>query len=456
MTGLRWGARTDVGQVRPINQDNVYASAPVFAVADGMGGHAAGEVASRVALDALAEALPPTDGQPPSIEALVGGVRDANRIVFERANAEAELRGMGTTLCVLALVTHGEDEQLVVVNVGDSRGYVVQDGELLQITRDHSYVEDLVQAGEITREESKSHPRRNIVTRVLGIEPAVDVDTWEVVPFPGDRYLLCSDGLFNEVDDDELRAVLTQRSDPQEAADELVSLANRHGGHDNISVVIVDVTPGDTMAPADPTAAVALASNGTTTSDLTATLPAPAPSELVAREPVERVVDEPEVPPRRPRRLRLRSLALALLVLIVAAVAVGAIGYYGRTGYYVAFAGTDDHVAIYQGRPGGLLWLDPTVETTYPLTRVSVPGEQIPRLEEGWTFDQRRSAETYVANLTREAEELAAATSTTTTTAPPPTTTTVPVATTLTPEAQAVTTLADPSAPTLPSAPVAP
>ena len=142
MTGLRWGARTDVGRARTVNQDNVYAAAPLFAVADGMGGHAGGEVASRIALDTLAAAVPPAPGAVEdghiSIEAFVAGVRDANRAVFERSNADAELRGMGTTLCALALVSIGGEERLVVVNIGDSRAYVVQDGRLLQVTRDHS------------------------------------------------------------------------------------------------------------------------------------------------------------------------------------------------------------------------------------------------------------------------------------------------------------------------------
>src|SRR3954453_13089626 len=231
-TGLRWGAATDVGRLRSVNEDNVLAASPLFALAAGMGGHAGGEVASDVALSTLEERFASV---PRTTEALVQAVRDANTAIYRRSLAEANLHGMGTTLTAVALVDRGGEQRLAVVNVGDSRTYVVQDGILQQITRDHTYVEDLVTAGEITPDEARFHPQRHIVTRALGIEPTVQVDAWEAPPAAGDRYLICSDGLSNEVDDSQISAVLTGTEDPQEAADALVELANEAGGRDNIT-----------------------------------------------------------------------------------------------------------------------------------------------------------------------------------------------------------------------------
>jgi len=449
MTGLRWGSRTDVGQVRAVNQDNVYAQAPLFAVADGVGGAQGGEVASSVALETLVAALgAPEDNPRTTLEALVAGVRKANRVVFERSLSSLELRGMGTTLVALALVTSNGDERLCVVNVGDSRGYVVQDGRLVQITRDHSYVEDLVELGEISRDEARHHPKKNLVTRALGVEPDIEVDAWEVVPFPGDRYLLCSDGLTNEVDDDEVVRILTETSDAQAAADALTRLANERGGHDNISVVVVDVTADDLMTAA---------TGGTQT--LAAVTADPAEASAFAPDPhattmvptVKAETAEAEAPaaaarptgkqpktkkPRRRRRLPSgRAVGFVVLLLAIAGTAIGAIGYYGRSGYFVGFEG--DNVAIYKGRPGGLLWLDPTVEATYPVTRDMLPDNRVAQIADGNEFENRASAEAYVENVSDQATTTTEAT---TTTVSGTTTTTAPIATTLPPEGQVVTT----------------
>ena len=194
MTGLRWGAATDVGRLRSINEDSILTASPLFAVADGMGGHAGGEIASDIALTTLEERFGP---EPHTTEALVQAVRAANTAIYDRALAQTNLHGMGTTLTGVALVDRDGQERLAVVNVGDSRTYVVQDGVLQQITRDHTYVEDLVAAGEITADEARFHPQRHIVTRALGIDRDVQIDAWEAAPGAGDRYLICSDGLFN-------------------------------------------------------------------------------------------------------------------------------------------------------------------------------------------------------------------------------------------------------------------
>src|SRR5690606_37334757 len=165
----------------------------------------------------------------------------ANVAILERALADPTLRGMGTTLCVLALVEADGEERLAIANVGDSRIYVFANGELEQMTDDHSLVAALVREGRITEEEAEGHPQRNILTRALGMDSDVTVDAWEVVPLVGERWLLCSDGLFNEVSVDQMGAVLRRLADPQGAAAELVRLANDGGGRDNITVLVVDI-----------------------------------------------------------------------------------------------------------------------------------------------------------------------------------------------------------------------
>ena len=238
--GCAWGAATDAGRVRSANEDSWLVDFPLFAVADGMGGHAAGEVASRLALDTLRTSV--TDH---TLESLVAAVKVANARVFEMSRTDNAMRGMGTTLCAVALVMIESHERLAVVNVGDSRVYVLQDGALVQVTEDHSLVESMVRQGTLTHEEAKVHPQRNILTRALGIDGDVGVDSWEVEPVSGDRYLLCSDGLFNEVPDEtHRRACCSTPTTPTRPRACSSRLANEGGGRDNITVVIVDVVEG--------------------------------------------------------------------------------------------------------------------------------------------------------------------------------------------------------------------
>ena len=202
---LRWAPHTDVGRVRPANEDNCAANGRVFVVADGMGGHLAGEVASEMAVATLMEALGST---PPGAFAddavqVFDAVAEANLRIYESSVESAERHGMGTTLTALVLVGSGAEQQLALVNVGDSRTYVLRDGVLEQLSIDHSYVQELVSAGQITKEDARHHPHRNIVTRALGIEPRVAIDGWRMPLVRGDRFLLCSDGLSDEISDDQ-------------------------------------------------------------------------------------------------------------------------------------------------------------------------------------------------------------------------------------------------------------
>lgn len=239
MTTLRHGSATDVGRVRTVNEDRALEGPALFAVADGMGGHAAGEVAARVSLDVLKESF----DHDPSEVGLLQGVRNANRAVWDMAQADVSLRGMGTTLTIGAFLASGADECFAVVNVGDSRAYLYHSGDFLQLTLDHSVAEEMMRRGELSMEEALVHPHRHILTRALGVAPTVEIDGWRVFARGGDRLLLCSDGLTNEVSDADIARVLARREDPSAAASELVALANSHGGNDNVTVVIIDVLP---------------------------------------------------------------------------------------------------------------------------------------------------------------------------------------------------------------------
>lgn len=245
------GARSHAGMVRTNNEDAFVADAGVFVVADGMGGHQAGEVASALAVDTLKGAH--ATGFV-SVTDLERAVRDANSAIRMHAAESAERAGMGTTLTgLVALEPHDDDPtpRLAVANVGDSRTYLHRDHRLVRLTVDHSYVQELVRTGQITEQEARFHPRRNIVTRALGIDHNIAVDAWVRSCVRGDRYLVCSDGLVDEVPDHEIAAVLDGVADPQVAADQLVEMANRHGGRDNVTVIVVDVLDGLDSPPAD-------------------------------------------------------------------------------------------------------------------------------------------------------------------------------------------------------------
>ena len=238
MTALRSGSATDVGRVRTSNQDVALEDPDLFAVADGMGGHAGGEVAARVAVDALRASFQ----RHPSVEGLRRAVAEANRAVWRQSQAESGLRGMGTTLTATALVREPDGREVIALaNVGDSRAYVYSKGEVIHLTAYHSLAEEKVRQGQLTEEEAAVHPHRHILTRALGVSSDVDVDLWELHLKEGDRILLCSDGLTNEVDDDRIGGILATAADPRDAAHALVRAAVDHGGSDNVTAVVVDV-----------------------------------------------------------------------------------------------------------------------------------------------------------------------------------------------------------------------
>lgn len=465
MTTLRAGSATNVGQVRAINQDSFLVDDEhrLYGVADGIGGHQGGEVASAMAVE-IVEA----EATEPQIEVLVRAVQTANRRIFEKAGSDRDLHGMGTTFVAVQVVDGPEGDEIGWINVGDSRVYLFRDDEIVQLSLDHSLVEELVRDGQLSEEEARVHPQRNIVTRSLGIDLDVNADTGTVLAFTGDRFLLCSDGLSNEVSSEQMGAVLRRLADPSEAAAELVRLANESGGRDNITVVIVDVTDDGGRAEA---ASAILAGQATTVGS---TPPPEGDGDpTTTRVPVaggagpdDRVIADREVfadqrsslpasdddygsetddpfgpiDQARARRWTWRVFAFLLLLVLIAVGGVAAIGWSAKNTYFVTYQG--DKVAIYQGKPGGVLFFDPKLVEVTSLTRDQVMPAFRDDIADGKQFPSQVKATRYVAHLREAAKAEPKPTPTTTTTAPPATTTTLPGATTAPP--QTTTTIAGP------------
>lgn len=233
---------TDIGKKRKLNQDYVYTSElPVgslpnlFLVADGMGGHKAGDYASRCAIETIVDYVE-SSHDAGVIAVLEKAICRANSVVREYAESDEAFNGMGTTVVAATI----DGNKLCVANVGDSRLYIVGDREIKQITRDHSLVEEMVRMGGIEREQARSHPKKNIITRAIGAEPELSVDFFRVTLQPGEMVLMCSDGLTNMIEDEEIRMILQGQRDLASKAEGLVNAANNNGGKDNIAVVLID------------------------------------------------------------------------------------------------------------------------------------------------------------------------------------------------------------------------
>ena len=334
---------TDVGRVRKGNEDALLMCENVFAVADGMGGHLAGEVASATALEPLSGLGGRIFSDAPAArEALRTAVIAANETVSDLARTEPSYRGMGTTLTA-ALV---EGRRLHVAHVGDSRAYLLRHGRFSQLTDDHTLVQHLVNEGQITREEAASHPQRSMITRAIGISPEVEVDSMTVDLEPGDQLLLCSDGLTGVVKDEVIANELDARNGAQETVDRLVELANKAGGPDNVTAVLLRYEdPGE---------------DGASTGEDTLTLArhdSPSPDGEWARRlgsyQPPRPGSDDDGPPARDRadgekrQLRTRTGAVTLAVALIAALGLGGAAFLLSQSYYVGLR--DREVVIYQG-----------------------------------------------------------------------------------------------------------
>ncbi len=320
---------SDTGRQRRANEDAFLARAPMFVVADGMGGAQAGEVASRLAVEAFAAGLPPADSPESQLAARV---QEANGRIHALSRRDQERAGMGTTLTA-ALV---DGDHVAIAHVGDSRAYVWRDGELTQLTRDHSLVDELVRRGRLTEEQAAEHPQRSIITRALGPEAGVEVDTMSFPARPGDVLLLCSDGLTSMVSPEEVARILGAAGDLRAAGRRLVAAANAAGGRDNITVVVFRVEAGepDAAAPDQPTTLGPAVTGG-----------AAAGAEVVPRRPLP-----PPAEGRRRRRRFARPLAALVAVLAVVAI-VGYGGYLATRGVFFLGTGADGALTIYRGLP---------------------------------------------------------------------------------------------------------
>jgi serine/threonine protein phosphatase PrpC len=308
----RTAALTDTGRKRRHNEDVYVVDPPIFAIADGMGGANAGEVAAALAADALR-------GEGGSGEdAVVDLIQEANRRVYQRATEDAAASGMGTTMTVALL----ENGRVRIGHVGDSRAYLLRGGELSQLTDDHSLVGELVRSGRLTPEDAESHPQRSVITRALGTDPDVDVDTVTVETRAGDLFLLCSDGLYSMVGNDRIQELVERnRGDLDAAAKALVAAANKGGGDDNITVVAFEIEGAE-----DETQRIQADATAERTPDEEDTLTevdrVPAVTTMVV--PPEEVEDfvEPEARPAQPRPPRIVLVLLALIILAIAATVI--------------------------------------------------------------------------------------------------------------------------------------
>ncbi|NNN03127.1 MAG: serine/threonine-protein phosphatase [Acidimicrobiaceae bacterium] len=339
MTQWRFAAATDTGLVRDTNQDAIYVDETLAIVADGMGGHAAGEVASALTVDVVLS----TYRQRPTIEGLLRALEDANVEVLRDASVHPDRAGMGTTALVVGLTRDPSGVTVpTMLHVGDSRAYQIRDGALRQLSSDHSVAEEWVRMGRLTPDEALVHPRRHQLTRAIGVDDDLQVDVLSLHVQPGDRILLCSDGLSNELSDDRLADLAGAPVPLDEAVTRLVDAAKHAGGRDNISVVLVEFTETDEPSH-----------HWDTTMSRT---PDAAPTTGETSTPVVS---------RRPRRrVTFRSVMAVLVLLAVGAGVVGVVSWYAYSSYYLgARAG---HVVVFQGQPGGVLWFKPRVVDTTP------------------------------------------------------------------------------------------
>ena len=372
--------KTDTGRQRRDNEDSAFARAPVFVVADGMGGAQAGEVASRLAIEAFERGLP-DDGSPE--ERLASRVREANQQIYERSKADRGRAGMGTTLTA----AYVDEANVAIAHVGDSRAYLFRGGSLQRLTQDHSLVDELVRRGKLTEEQAAEHPQRSIITRALGPEPDVEVDTWTYPARPGDVILLCSDGLTSMISEERVREVLAANENLDAAADALIHQANEAGGRDNITVVLfrLEEVGGGEDSNEETMVGVAVPARSTADQDAdggdaqvvgsasedrgsTAVAVAPPPTRgALQRSPppsqTRRLEPSPPVAHRRERRFG-KPLAALLATLIVLAL-IGSAGYLASRQLYFVGTNAQGIVTIYRGFPYDLPFGVPLYETYY-------------------------------------------------------------------------------------------
>jgi protein phosphatase len=384
-------SKSDVGRQRRSNEDRAYERAPLFAVADGMGGARAGEVASKIVVDTLGEGLPEAGSDE---ERLAAAVREANARINDLAGAEPDRAGMGTTVTAAYV---GEDG-VAVAHVGDSRAYRLRDGQLERLTNDHSLVAELVRRGKLTEEEAEEHPQKSVITRALGPEADVEVDRRTFPARDGDVFLLCSDGLTGMVPEERIAELVAGAGSLKAAGQALIREANERGGRDNITVVLFRVEEVGAPTPGEdrPTEVGIPAPTTEQVDEARAAADRPAPPRRTA--PLPRRGDDP-APARRERR-RVPGLRPALAVLAVLGIVVGGVWVGTRAVYFV---GVDDRgfVAIYQGLP----YEGPGGVDLFSRSYVSgVPASDVPPRRRESLLDHKLRSQQDAADLVRKLE----------------------------------------------------
>lgn len=398
-------AVTDRGRQRRSNEDAVLSDAPLFAVADGMGGARAGEVASELTVEALAS-LP---GEGSAEQRLAAVAHDANRRIHELAATDTERAGMGSTLIAAYL----DEQGVAIAHVGDSRAYRLSDGKLERLTRDHSLVGMWVQRGDLTEAEAEAHPQRSVITRALGPEPEVEVDTQTAPARPGDVFLLCSDGLTSMVPDAAIAELMTQAGPLPELADRLVATANDRGGRDNVSVVLFRVEDAEISGG---TGAAATAELDATRVGDDAPSVAEVRAAVAARErdqgasgtgappgaaPVRRRDPRPPRPAPatgRPRRRRRFGFAI-FLAFVLAAVLIG--GWIATRGVYFVSTTAEGFVSVDRGLPYDGPFGIRLYETVF---RSGVTAAQLPAARRATLLDHRLRSQSDAFGLVRQAD----------------------------------------------------
>jgi len=386
---------TDTGRERRSNEDNAFSRPPLFAVADGMGGARAGEVASGIVVETLEKGMPDEVGPE---EGLAGLTREANQRIHQKATAEEERAGMGTTLTA----AYVGDDEVAFAHVGDSRAYRLRDGKLEQLTNDHSLVGELVRRGKLTERQAEEHPQRSVITRALGPEAAVEVDSFSVDARPGDVFLLCSDGLTSMVEADTIADILREHDSMDEAARRLVDVANENGGRDNITVVLfrVEGVPEASDAAAEqPTVVGAEAPSAEEVRSATAAAPAAeAPAERAPRRTAPLPPRAEAEAPRKPRRSRRVASLLAVLTVVVL-IGVGA--WIGSRAVFFVGTNSQGVVTVYRGLPYDLPAGIHLYETYYTS---GVPASELPADRRKRILDHKLRSKSDASDLVRKLE----------------------------------------------------
>ncbi|HWD69988.1 MAG TPA: Stp1/IreP family PP2C-type Ser/Thr phosphatase [Solirubrobacteraceae bacterium] len=387
---------TDVGRQRRDNEDSSYASSPVFVVADGMGGAQAGEVASQMVVEEFSAGLP-EDGSPEERLSVV--IQKANQEIHARSRSDAASAGMGTTVTAAYL----DEDAVVLAHVGDSRGYLLRDGELSRLTEDHSLVEELLRGGKLTEEEALEHPQRSVITRALGIEPIVEIDTWTYPLHSGDVVLLCSDGLTSMLSEQRVQEVLVEGPDLAQAGRRLIAEANAAGGRDNITVVLFRVELASDAEPVveQPTIIAPAGSLPTTQPAHAELAPRPARHARVQGWKRPHMPAGFVAPAQRQRHFGVLGKSIALLTaLLVVLCLVGGGGYLASRQLY--FLGTNHQgtVVVYRGFPYSPLGI-PLYETFYVS---GVPASTIPADRRSVWLNHAMRDQTNAINMINELE----------------------------------------------------